>query len=307
MYIGIDFLIDSDLNLYISEINTGLPGGAQEYDYIYRIKHKKRSSVFNKINYISKKVYSKNFFNHINELPYIDDLRKLKVWMDGMGPLPKKPSKALRLEDKWVQYLHLKDSYPMIGTEIFNYKNYKKYINHFPVPEGLALKRRVGRGGRGFRHIKNLEELKNLTGCHDKLKNRFYIIQPYIKSKVDKYHFSIRAAGFAGYFICCYANLALRETSNHGFLFHVVPGDFIGITSKNFKTTKFVKKAWEANIFFGKNIPSYLYHNLYEDEVASADLIVPSNIFNKIKKISESISAHYKNLKFENLPRSYIT
>jgi hypothetical protein len=36
MYIGADFLIDRDLNLYLSEVNTGLPAGAQEYDLVYK-------------------------------------------------------------------------------------------------------------------------------------------------------------------------------------------------------------------------------------------------------------------------------
>lgn len=46
MYIGTDFLIDEGLNLYLSEVNTGLPAGAQEYDLVYKAKYGKSSGIF---------------------------------------------------------------------------------------------------------------------------------------------------------------------------------------------------------------------------------------------------------------------
>jgi len=39
MDIGVDFLIDPRLNPYLSEVNTGVPGGASEYDLIHRVKY----------------------------------------------------------------------------------------------------------------------------------------------------------------------------------------------------------------------------------------------------------------------------
>ena len=45
MYLGIDFLIDKNLNLYLSEVNTGLPGGAQEYNYAFVVIYGKLSGV----------------------------------------------------------------------------------------------------------------------------------------------------------------------------------------------------------------------------------------------------------------------
>jgi len=73
MYIGADFLIDKDLRLYLSEVNTGVPAGAQEFDFVYEAKHKKPSGVFQKIESLSKKYTGKNFFDYINGLPFIDE------------------------------------------------------------------------------------------------------------------------------------------------------------------------------------------------------------------------------------------
>jgi hypothetical protein len=59
MYIGLDFLIDKDLNLCLSEVNTGVPAGAFEYDLVYLEKFGKPSGVFEKIEYLSRRRFLK--------------------------------------------------------------------------------------------------------------------------------------------------------------------------------------------------------------------------------------------------------
>ena len=178
MYLGIDFLLDNLKNIYISEVNTGLPGGAREYDLISRTLLKKPSYIFKKIEEISLSQFNKPFKQYIQKLPYYDDIKSLKIWMDGKGPVPKKPfSEYLRLEDKWVQYLLLNKNYPVIPSKLFNQFNcnyleihnnnfinknsseislnkeifincLKKYASYGDKTwDAFILKRRLGRGG----------------------------------------------------------------------------------------------------------------------------------------------------------------
>ena len=301
MYIGADFLIDKDLKLYLSEVNTGLPAGAQEFDFVYKAKYKKSSGVFQKIEFLSKRYTGKNFFDYINGLSFIDDLRALKIWMDGKGHLPKNPSKALRLEDKWIQYLILSHMYPMVATEIFQTQKTIKDIESISEENPIVLKKRYGRGGKGFLLIKNSDELKKA-----KTKKNLYIVQPYLESSIGSYKLSIRAASFMGYFICMFASLSKKLTSNHGIRFFVTPGDNFKITNEYFEVKEIIQKSWEADIFYKRNIPDYLYHDVYEETIGLAELIIPERLYTDIQKISASISHYYKNLDFNTLPKSYI-
>jgi hypothetical protein len=301
MYIGVDFLIDKNLTLYVSEVNTGVPAGAQEFDFVYREKYKKPSGVFQRIESLSQKYTGKNFFDYINGLPFIDDLRALKLWMDGKGPLPKNPSKALRLEDKWIQHVILSHKYPMVPTEILK--------NQAAISEGLTisverpivLKKRYGRGGKGFLLIQSLDELKKAE-----TEKNSYIVQPYLESSIGPYKLSIRAASFMGHFICMFASLSEKLTSNHGIRFFVTPGNELKITNEHFEVKEIVHKTWEADIFYRRNIPEYLYHDVYEETIALAELIIPSRLYEDIQKISASISQYYEALDFDTLPEAYI-
>jgi hypothetical protein len=101
-----------------------------------------------------------------------------------------------------------------------------------------------------------------------------------------------------------YANLAARPASNHGILTFISPGNSFGMSEKNFKTESFDQKSWEAEIWFGKNEPEYLRHNLYEEEVARAALVIPEPILKKIKEVSIKIEKIYDRLDLFNLPKA---
>lgn len=301
MYIGVDFLIDPGLNLYLSEVNTGVPGGAQEYDLIHRVKYSQPSGIFDKINTLSRESFGKDFYDYTNSLPYIDDLRTLKIWMDGKGPLPENPAPALRLEDKWVQHLLLSDEYPLIPTKIYVRDSVKDFQNLSKQGNPIALKKRLGRGGKGFMLIKDISELRALD-----LEDSLYLIQPYVESQIGVHKLSLRAAAFVGEFLCMFANLSPRLTSNHGFRFYVSPGEYLRVSDEKFKTRRMVQKAWEADVFFKGDIPDYLYDNVTIEDIAEAELIIPHSIYETIKQTASSISRLYMGLDYEALPKSYI-
>lgn len=301
MYIGADFLIDKDLRLYLSEVNTGIPAGAQEYDFVFRTKFGKPSSVFQRIESLSQRYFRKSFREYMQSLPFMDDLRALKIWMDGEGPFPEEPNKALRLEDKWVQFLILSKDYPLIPTELFLPGKEKKIHKLLSEGNPLVFKKRYGRGGKGFVLIKDPEDFRRAS-----LADNEYIVQPFIESSIGSYMLSIRAACFMGYFICMFGSLSQKNTSNHGVRFYILPGDGLKITDENFKAKKIIQRSWEADIFYKGNIPDYLYHDVYEESIAEADLIIPERLYQDIKKISASISHLYKDMDFDSLPESYL-
>lgn len=163
----------------------------------------------------------------------------------------------------------------------------------------LALKRRVGRGGRGFRIVNRLEDLPGTgaPGAH-------FILQRHIDSKVEGYTFSIRAVAFGGKFICAYANLAAREYSNHGILACISEGRSLTLSNRTFRTEHIDGKSWEAKLWFGDREPAYLTHNLYEDEVAATALIVPQPLFASLQQIAVRIERFYEGLDSAALPRA---
>ena len=301
MYIGVDFLIGPGLNLYLSEVNTGVPGGASEYDLIHRVRYGQPSGIFDRINSLSEKNFGKDFYEYINSLPYIDDLRSLKIWMDGEGPLPKNPAPALRLEDKWIQYLLLSDVYQMIPTMIYDRKDEQELERRLNLEHPLVLKKRLGRGGKGFRMIEDVSDLRKLD-----LEEKSFLIQPYIESQIGTYRLSLRVLAFLGEYICMFANLAPRLISNHGFRFGVYPGDILGISDEGFKTKRTIERAWEADIFYQGDIPDYMYDNVYIEDIAQAELILPHSIHKTVKESAASISQLYMGLDLNALPKSYI-
>ena len=104
--------------------------------------------------------------------------------------------------------------------------------------------------------------------------------------------------------MCMYTNLSSKSTSNHGILTFVSQGNPFGLSEKDFKTESFNQKSWEAEIWFGENEPSYLRHNLYEDEVAKTTLILPEPYHRMIKELSVKIERLYDGIDLSSLPKA---
>jgi hypothetical protein len=299
MYLGIDFLITTQLHPYIVEVNVGLPGGAQEYHLAHQVCLGKPSDIFRKIEETSQRVYGKRFRDYLHSLPFIESLKPFKIWMDGKGPLPKTLHPGLRLEDKWNQYRLISSIVPIPETMIFDSLNLKEAGEFLERKRKVVLKRRTGRGGKGLHVITEPGALSRLG-----LGSTPYLLQEYIESKIDGYHFSIRSVAFGGAFMCMYANLSTRSFSNHGTLALILPNHPFGLRQKEFKTESFNWRSWEAEIWFGENEPQYLRHNLYEDEVAKTALNLPEDIFDMIKQISVKIERFYESLDLSRLPKA---
>lgn len=298
MYLGIDFLITSELKLYLVEVNVGLPGGAHEYHLTHLVHFGKPSDIFRRIEWTSQEVYGKTFKDYLHSLPFIETLKPFKIWMDGMGPFPKTFHPGLRLEDKWNQYQLLKSIAPVPETMVFDPEDLAGANRFIEKKKKVVLKHRVGRGGRDLQIISEPSSLSKLN-----LISTHYLLQEYVESKIDEYSLSVRSVAFGGEFMCMYANLSPRSTSNHGILIFISSGNPFGLSAKSFKTESFNQKSWEAEIWFGENEPQYLRHNLYEEEVAKATLFIPEPLLETIKELSLKIERLYDGLDLFSLPR----
>jgi len=299
VYLGIDFLLTSRSELYVIEVNVGLPGGAHEYDLTHVVQVGVSSGIFDKIERTSQRVYGKPFRAYLHSLPFIESLKELKIWMDGMGPFPSVFHPGLRLEDKWNQYQLLKDSVRMPETMIQNPSDLTLAETFLKARGRVVLKRRVGRGGREFQIITDASTLLGLN-----LQSKPYLLQEYIESRVEGYSLSIRSVAFGGEFMCMYANLANRPNSNHGTLAYISPSSTFGLSEKHFKTQLFNKRSWEADIWFEGKEPLYLRHNLYEEEVAKSALNLPEPILQQIKDTSIAIERRYEEANLSSLPKA---
>lgn len=299
MYLGIDFLLTQALRLYVVEVNVGLPGGAHEYNLTHLVHLGKPSDIFTRIETTSQRVYGKPFQDYLHSLPFVQDLKVLKIWMDGMGPYPSTFHPGLRLEDKWIQYNLLKSLAPLPETRPLDPENLGEAERFIEDRGRVVLKRRVVRGGRGLQVITRPEGLRTLD-----LNPNHYLLQEYVESKIDGYTLSIRAVAFGGEFMCMYANLSTRSNSNHGNLAFVSPASSFGLHQREFRTQSFNQKSWEAEIWFGDKDPPYLRHNLYEEEVAETRLNVPQPIFETIKGLSVKIERFYEQIDLTRLPRA---
>jgi hypothetical protein len=299
MYLGIDFLIAPDLRPHVIEVNLGLPGGAQEYDLTCLVHNGRASDVFRTIEEISQETYGKPFRDYLHSLPWLACLKAFKLWMDGQGAFPTEFNPALRLEDKWVQYRILSPRFPMPETIVFDPENRAEAERFLARKKRLVGKRRLGRGGRDFELIDGPADLPaGSGGVYGRL------LQERIDSRLGPYVFSLRSIAFAGRHVCLYANLSSRPFSNHGILTYVESGDHLGLSGEPILTRSFNERSWEAVIWFGASEPSYLRHNLYEDEVAEASLVLPAGLLASIKDISVRIERYYENLDLESLPRA---
>jgi len=300
VYLGIDFLIAPDLEPWVIEVNVGLPGGAQEYDLTCRVHDGRPSDVFRTIEAISLRTYGTSFAGYLGSLPWIAGLKAFKLWMDGQGPFPEQVHPALRLEDKWVQYRILGSRVRMPETILFDAAD-RSAAERFLARKGrLVGKRRLGRGGRDFKVIEGSGDLpEDAPGPYGLL------LQEWIESRVGPYALSIRSVAFGGKHVCLYANLALRPHSNHGVLAYVEAGGGAGLSFEPpLETRSFEERSWEAGIWFGDGEPAYLRHNLYEEEVAVAPLVIPAGLLASIKDISVRIERYYESLDFAALPRA---
>jgi hypothetical protein len=299
VYLGIDFLITSELKLYVSEVNVGLPGGAHEYHLTHLVYLGKPSDIFRRIEWTSRKVYGRTFKSYIDSLPFIGSLKPFKIWMDGMGPYPETFHPGLRLEDKWNQYQLLKSIAPMPETMILDPEDLVGIDRFLERKKKVVLKRRVGRGGRDFQVINEASEFWKFN-----LVSNYYLLQDYVESKIDGYSFSIRTVAFGGEFMCMYANLSPRVTSNHGILAFISNGNPFGLKEKEFETESFNQRSWEAEIWFDEKEPDYLRHNLYEEEVAKTTLLLPEPFLRMIRELSVRIERLYEGLDLQNLPKA---
>lgn len=301
MYIGIDFLIDRGRKLFLSEVNTGVPAGAFEYDLVYREHFGKPSGIFNRINNISKKNFSLSFKDYVRNLSYIDDLKMLKIWMDGKGVFPSNPSPRLRIEDKWIQYNLLSPEFDMLPTEIYDAEKKVLLSSFHPDDTSFVIKRRLGRGGQGFRIFKKRERITELEEPEN-----HYIVQPWINSSVENLSMSVRATAFCGEFICMFASLSPREVSNHGYRFYVKPGNRFGLLKRDYRLKDVVKRSWEAEILFGDNIPSYLKKSVMVETISDDTLIIPEAIYEKIIRTSQYASHKIANVDYDRVKGSLI-
>jgi hypothetical protein len=299
MYLGIDFLISPERQPRVVEVNVGLPGGAQEYHLTHLVHFGKSSDIISRIEETSKRVYGKAFKDYLHSLPFVESLKPFKIWMDGMGPFPETVHPGLRLEDKWIQYQLIQSIAPVPDTMVFHHQDLKEAFNFQQRKGKMVLKRRLGRGGRNFKIIPSYASLSAIEP-----EGYPCLLQEFIESKVNGYTFSIRSVAFAGEFMCMYANLSDRPFSNHGFLTFIAEGESLGLSEREFKTESFNQKSWEAEIWFGKETPSYLRHNLYEDEVAQTTLYLPGLMLKTIRELSVRIERLYEGLDFEDLPRA---
>jgi len=299
MYLGIDFLISSEPKPYVIEVNVGLPGGAQEYHLTHLVHFGRPSDIFNRIEETSHRVYGRPFRDYLSSSSHIQSLKPFKIWMDEEGPFPKNFHPGLRLEDKWVQYQLLHLMVPMPETRAWHPKDVSEAEGLFQEKKRWVFKRRLGRGGRGFRVI---EDLSTLSGVA--MEGPPSILQEFIESAVEGWTFSIRSIAFGGQFMCMYANLANRSHSNHGYLTFISEGDVLGLSERAFNTQSFNQKSWEAKIWFGGTEPPYLRHNLYEDVVAQTTLQIPASVLDVIRETSIKIERFYEALDLFSLPKA---
>ena len=298
MYLGIDFLISPEQNPYVIEVNVGLPGGAQEYHLAHLVHFGRPSDIFNRIEETSHRVYGRPFRDYLSS-SHIRSLKPFKIWMDEEGPFPKDFHPGLRLEDKWVQYQLLQAMVPMPETRAWPPQHTSEAEALFQEKKKWVFKRRLGRGGRGFRII---EDPSTLSGVARE--GPPSLLQEFIASTVEGWTFSIRSVAFGGEFMCMYANLANRSHSNHGDLAFISEGDVLGLSERAFQTRSFDQRSWEAGIWFGEADPPYLRHNLYEDVVAQTALLIPASVLGVIRETSIKIERFYETLDLSRLPKA---
>ena len=298
MYLGLDLLLSDKKEIYLSEVNIGLPGGAFEYDIAHKAVFGSGSDVFEKIDKISRRNFKKSFKDYIHSLPFREELKEFKFFMDREKPVPMKFHPVLRLEDKWVQYQLLSNRFNMPYAELFNPSDKEQIKRFYKRFESIALKRRTGRWGKGFEVLKDGE-------LSDNIFNTPYLAQKYIISKVGAYLLSIRAVSFEGEFICMNGDISESHDSKWRYIVFIKEGEKVKLENENFEIIDFKEMSWEGGIWYDGKIPEHQQLNLIGDKVAKTFLNLPEAIISEIKKISEEIGRIYTNLDFSELPKAW--
>jgi hypothetical protein len=304
MYLGLDFLITPDLWTVLIEANIGLPGGAQEFDLTHLVHEGRPSGIFERIEALSRGTYGHPFGEYLHALSFIRPLKALKLWMDEQGPFPDEFHPALRLEDKWLQYGRLGAHVPMPRTMPFSPGNLGEALGFLSEHGKAVLKRRTGRGGYGFKVVDTVADLERVPPEATPP----LLLQEHIESRVEGMALSVRAVAFAGHFLCMYANLAEREHSNHGTLAFIVPGEHFGLEDRARETVAFDLRSWEASIWFGPDAsadPAYLRHNLNEERVLMAALVLPRRVQEFIRGSAVMVERLYEALDPGTLPPAW--
>jgi len=298
MYLGLDLLLSPDKKIYLSEVNIGLPGGAFEYDIAHKTIFGEPSDVFEKIEEKSQRYFKKSFRDYIHSLPFIDELKEFKLFLDRERSLPLKLNPVLRLEDKWVQYQLLNKKIQMPYTEIFNSDDPQQIEKFKKKFGGISLKKRTGRWGKGFEVVKDGNFSKAVYDVP-------YLIQEYIVSKVNHYLFSIRVVSFEGEFICMNGDLSTAHDSKWRYVVFIEEGKEVSLKDDPFEIVDFEGISWEGEVWYDGKIPEHQKLNLIGDKVAKTILYLPSEIIFKVKKIAEDVGKIYMNLDFSKLPQAW--
>ncbi len=299
MYLGIDFFITPELKLYVAGVNVGLPGAAHQYHLTHLVHFGKPSDIFRRIEWTSRKVYGKTFKDYIHSLPFIESLKSFEKWMDGAGPFPKTFHPGLRLKDRWNEYQLVKafatipeamvlDTEDLVGADRFIERKKK-----------VVLKRRVGKDEGELQVISEPSALWKLN-----LVPHRYLLQEYVESEVNGYCLLIRSVAFAGEFMCMVANLSATSVPGQGILAFISSGNPFGMSERNFKTESFNEKSWESEIWLGENEPQDRRHNLDEELVAKATLLLPEPYVRTIKELSVRVERLYDGLDLFALPKA---
>jgi hypothetical protein len=299
MYLGIDFLVDLERRPFVVDVNIGLPGGATEIDRIHRVRHGRRSDILSRIEATSRAVYGRSFSAYLASLPFLESLKRFKLWVDGYGGRPEALPPALRLEDKWVQYQVLRDIAPLPPTEPFRLDNDGAAAAFLSRFRPAVLKRRLGRGGRGFKIVRSLSDL---AGQNEQDDPRLF--QDFVMSRIDGYALSVRVLAFGGRCLGMHASLAAGDISSDGILAEIITGPRFALSGLVCETVHFDEKTWEAELWFPCESPAYLHTNLYEDDVAREALMVPGKFSRLLSDIAVRVERTYEALEFSTLPRA---
>ena len=298
MYLALDFLLSDKKEIFLSEVNIGLPGGAFEYDIAHKAVFSRKVDVFEKIEEISQRNFRKSFRDYIHSLPSRKELKEFKFFMDREITTPLKLHPVLRLEDKWIQYNLLSKKIGMPYTELFDFSDKEQIERLLSRFGAVALKKRTGRWGKGFEVLKD----RKLSGAMIDIP---YLAQEYVTSKTDNYLLSIRTVSFEGEFVCMSGDLSESHDSKWRYIVFIKAGEKVLLENKNFEIIDFEEMSWEGKIWYDGKIPEHQRLNLVGDKVAKTFLLLPNDIIEGIKKITEDVGKIYMNLDFSELPEAW--
>ena len=239
------------------------------------------------------------FAEYLNALPFLEDLKAAKLWLDGRGPLPERFHPALQARGQMGPGPDLERGiFPIPETIPLEAEHRDEALEFLSRRGKLVSKLRSGRGGRGLRVIADEAGLDEALAAGEPR-----ILQEWIDSRVGRFTFSIRAVAFAGRWVCAYANLAERAFSNHGTIAVVEEGDALRLADETFKTRRFDERSWEAGALVrprtSRPISTTISTTTRRPETA---LLLPPPLFAAIRETAVRIERFYDSLDFAALP-----